>query len=152
MHSNTAIVGQAQVSGEVHFEATISHQPKVTPLCLQKRSAFEDYGVERHQSRLNLTKPDRTPSFDTTIVQKQTSRCQSMVPEGSQISQPRIPVQSIGRLPLKRFDSADLVLQSISKESECSSKVESKLAKLIIDRHNYTTCQFIHTHADNSST
>lgn len=148
MQSNTATIGQHRVSEQTYMEKTNSHSSEGT-LRHHKRSLSADFASEMHQSKLNLKKPDITSSFVTTVFHNKASLNHTLGSEESLHRQ--IPIQAIGRLPLKRFDSADWMLESSKKESDCSCKVETKVAKVLIDRHNYTTCRFIRTQAGDAS-
>uniref|UniRef100_K3W6T2 Uncharacterized protein n=1 Tax=Globisporangium ultimum (strain ATCC 200006 / CBS 805.95 / DAOM BR144) TaxID=431595 RepID=K3W6T2_GLOUD len=57
------------------------------------------------------------------------------------------PQQHVRRIRLQRFDSADWVMdaQLSRTDSQSASTAQSTVAKLILDRHAYTTCHFMTT-------
>lgn len=66
------------------------------------------------------------------------------------------PQQHVRRIRLQRFDSADWVMESqLSRSSPRGSPrsptTQTGVAKLLLDRHAYTTCQFVTTPVESKS-
>lgn len=66
------------------------------------------------------------------------------------------PQQQVRRIRLQRFDSADWVMDALKANSstqeaetsdatDAANSTQRAVAKLLLDRHAYTTCQFVRT-------